>query len=195
MEQKMCINTTNQKVFRIAGENETTVILEVEGKLKSIKLSTFKRYYRILTVGKDNKIVSDKQQTAQQVEPKLQKQVETQQKEKQYTHQGGDKNVVWNKYYKKYKRNVYPLWNGSIEQQTLFLKDQQGNKLIECTMSKTLTCIKVKQLNSGAKRYFTNFDQAKKHVLYDQDIKTIEYIGKLFEKWLSQVLLVKENTR
>lgn len=161
MIEQLCVHKTSGKTFRIVGEQDNTILLECEGRIKPIAISTFKRYYQTLTIT-NNKVKVDKEVQIQQA-PK-----------KQY------------QYYKNYCRNLMPLWNGTIGDKCLNIKDQEGNIIIQCTMSETKKCIKVKQVKTGARRYFPKFEQAKRHIVYDQDIKTTEYLSKLFDKWLKQ---------
>ena len=87
-------------------------------------------------------------------------------------------------YYKSYQRNEQPLWNAQIADDMLLVKNQSGDNVIKCTKSKSGTCIRVEQVQSKGKRYFSNFDCAKKHILYNQDINTIKYIGSKFDQWI-----------
>ena len=89
-------------------------------------------------------------------------------------------------YYKQYKRNAQPLWNVQIDGNALYINNSSGAKVIKCTMSKSKICIRIEQVALRAKRYFSNFDRAKRHILYDQDINTTKYIGEKFDKWLKQ---------
>lgn len=87
-------------------------------------------------------------------------------------------------YYKSYQRNKQPLWNTQTTDGILYIKNQNGDNIIKCTISKSGTCIRVEQVQSKGKRYFSDFDRAKKHVLYDQDINTIKHIGSKFDQWI-----------
>lgn len=87
-------------------------------------------------------------------------------------------------YYRHYERNQKPLWNTQTVDDTFYCCAEDGTKIIKCTLSKTAICIRIEQVATKAKRYFTNFNRAKKHLVYDQDIKTTQYISEKFDKWL-----------
>lgn len=94
------------------------------------------------------------------------------------------KKYDWRKYYKSYKRNISPLWDATITDDCkLVARDNDKNTIMTCTFTKTANCIVVTQRN-GSKRYFTKINNALKHVLTNQDIRTIESITKTFKKWL-----------
>ena len=185
---KYCINTQNQKTFAVEEVTETTVRLVVDGKVKDIKPSTFKRYYRFLD---DQKLTVDKQKTEQVAEQLEQNKQQQQQAEQQRQIKQAKINNVkknWQAYYKSYERNNAPLWDAVIENGKLVARDTNKNVVLTCKMSKTKTCIVIKQ-QAGCQRYFTKFDAARKHVLYNQDIRTIQAIGKVFDKWLADAKL------
>ena len=92
-------------------------------------------------------------------------------------------------YYKQYKRNTQPLWNVEVDGSTLYISNNNGVRVIKCTLSKSKVCIKVEQIASRGKRYFSNVAKAKQHILYDQDINTTKYIGDKFDKWVKQQTL------
>lgn len=97
-------------------------------------------------------------------------------------------------YYRSYKRNTKPLWNCTVTEGILYVNGQDGKPIIKCRLSATGCCIRIEQLATRARRYFTNFDRAKRHVLYDQDINTTKYIGQKFDSWLKAVDKSKSST-
>lgn len=181
---KYCINTQNHKTFAVEEVTETTIRLVVDGKVKDIKPSTFKRYYKFLD---DQKLTVDKQKTeqvAEQLEQNKQQQQQVEQKKAQIATKTHNVEKRWQAYYKHYERNNAPLWDAVIENGKLVARDTNKNVVLTCKMSKTKTCIVIKQ-QAGCQRYFTKFAAARKHVLYNQDIRTIQSISKVFDKWLA----------
>ena len=182
-----CINTQNQKTFAVEEVTETAVVLVVDGKLKTIKPSTFKRYYKLL----DDKLTVDKQKTdevAQQLERNKQQVLQTERERQAEAAKKHNVQKNWQIYYKSYQKNSYPLWDAVVDKDILIVRDSDKNTIMQCRLSKTKTCIVVKQ-KDGAKRYFTKFTAARKHILYNQDIRTINSIGKVFDKWLADAQL------
>ena len=147
---------TNGKIYGLTQivDNNAYLIDVNTDERKTITLSTLHRYYK----------------EVEQVE-----QVEQQNVTKKYD---------WRKYYKSYKRNSLPLWDAAISTDCkLYVRDCDKNILITCQMTDTLNCICVRQ-HTGSKRYFTNFGRALKHILNNQDIRTIGAITPVFKKWL-----------
>lgn len=185
---KYCINTQNHKTFAVEKMNDAAVLLVVEGKVKAIKPSTFKRYYKLLD---DQKLTVDEHKTQQVVEQLEQQQQQQQQQEQKRVATAIKKHNVskgWQAYYKPYQKNNLPLWDAIIDKNVLIVRDSDKNTIMQCRLSKTKTCIVIKQQN-GCKRYFTKFTAARKHVLNNQDIRTIQSIGKVFDKWLADAQL------
>ena len=184
---KYCINTNNKKTFAVEKITETAVLLVVNGEIKTIKPSTFKRYYKLLN---DELKVDDQktQQVAQRLEQSEQQQKVVDQKNSEAIIKKHNVEKRWQAYYKPYQKNGYPLWDAVIERNTLIVRDSDKNTRLECKLSNTKTCIVIKQ-QDGSKRYFTKFTAARKHVLYNQDIRTINSIGVVFDKWLASAQL------
>lgn len=175
-----CINTKTQKTFEVLEQTNDGFILSVEGNKKSVKISTFKRWYKII----DDQLKSNSKQTKQIVK-QVEAQVEqTEQQKKHFTKRD------WHNYYKPYERNSAPLWDAVVEGSDFIVRDGDYTPVMLCKMSKTKTCIVVRQQN-GCKRYFTNFAAARKHILHNQDIRTIQAVGKAFDKWLATAKLMK----
>lgn len=155
------INTQNNKTFEVSAINETAVLLVVDGKVKSIKPSTFKRYYKLI----------------EQTNPVEEKQT----------------NKRWKNYYKPYKQNESPLWNATILNNELIILNTEKQPIMICSMSNSGRCVKVKQVRDNCKRYFTKFDVAKKHILNNQDIRTIRVIGSAYESWIADQKLLYQT--
>ncbi len=170
---KYCVNINNGRTFTIEGENEEGLMLVENGKVKIIKPSTFKRYYRLL----DNNNKSSEQLT-EQIQEEIPKK----------TYEG-----VYKRYYKKYDRNTKPLWDARFDtkNEVLELRDSNYNVIMKCRLSKSKECIVVKQMSSGAYRFFRkcHINRALKHILYNQDIRTKEAIIPTFNMWLANCRL------
>lgn len=164
---RYAVNKKNHKVFTVEGRDEESVLLVVNGRIKPIKASTFKRYYKMLDQ-QDQQVVKD----AQKIE-----------KQKQI---GAAKcTKTWKDYTRPYKRNDKPLWDAVTKNGELLVRDSDKNIIMSCRLSETGNCVSIKQLATDSRRYFSNFSRARKHVLNNQDIRTIQSIGKVFDKWLA----------
>ena len=165
-------NKKNKQTYK-ATKMASGILLEnvVSDERKTIAENTLHRYY-------------EEVQPVQPAQPKADKQVKTAAKQpKQPKQPVADKTNKY-PYYRHYERNQQPLWNTTIEGNVLYINDEKGNKIIKCNLSKTGNCIRIEQLKLRARRYFTNFARAKRHIVYDQDIKTTQYVGDKFDKWL-----------
>ena len=190
--KKYAINTQNNKTFEVAAIEETAVILTIDGKHKAIKPSTFKRYYKLLN---DNLQVDNQQTTkvVEQQQEQIQKNQETFKRDEQNAQKKHNVDRAWKAYYKPYQQNEDPLWNAVIKENRLVVYNVNQKPIMTCEMSNSGRCIKVKQLNDNCKRYFTKFNVARKHVLHNQDIRTIKAIGVVFDKWLADQKLLFEK--
>lgn len=165
---EQCIRTKDGKVFQYERQGDIFMLF-ADGKYKPIKLSTFKRYYKVL-VSNNGTMKSDEQATEQQVE-----------KAESIKKQG---KIDWHKYYKNYKANELPLWGAKLQEDKLVVFDANNNAIIVLNRTKTTTCVCVTQLSTGAKRYFSNFDSACKHICNNQDIRTIKVLSECFDLWI-----------
>lgn len=86
-------------------------------------------------------------------------------------------------YYKPYKRNNKGIWSVQSTNDSFYCCDENDKKIIKCTLSKTNKCIRVELIHSKARRYFTDFTKASKHLTHDQDIKTTKLIITKFNQW------------
>lgn len=154
----------NKKQYKLNGIVDKNAFLNdiQSGDDKTVTLSTLHRYY-------------EEVQPPKKEQPKKQPVV----KKQPVTKEDKPKS-----YYRHYERNEKPLWNTTVEENILYVNDEKGNKVIKCNLSKTGNCIRIEQLKLRARRYFTNFARAKRHIVYDQDIKTTQYVGDKFDKWL-----------
>ena len=188
--QQICMNKTTGKTYIITGQQNDIVCLAVDGKIKSIKLSTFKRHYRLL----NEQMKVDEQLTEQMCEQQQKEYdriVQHDQKQKEKVSKKINAKP-WKYYYKPYAKNSLPLWDAVIEDGDLILKDVNKNIIMTCYMSKTKTCVIVKQQSTGCRRYFNNFRMVRKHILNNQDIRTINSVGKVFDKWLADATIVNK---
>lgn len=182
--KKYAINTQSNKTFEVASIEETAVVLVLDGKLKAIKPSTFKRYYKLL----DNNLKVDDKQTIEIVEQQreqIQKNQEAFKRDEQNAQKKHNVDKAWKAYYRPYQQNEDPLWNAVIKENKLIIYSVNQKPVMTCQMSSSGRCIKVKQLNDNCKRYFAKFSVARKHILHNQDIRTTKAIGIVFDKWLA----------
>lgn len=186
-QTQICINKTTGKTFIIVGQQNDTILLAVDGKVKPIKLSTFKRHYKLL----NNEMRVDEQLTEQVCNDQQQKYDAMVEKDCRIKERISKKIVAkpWKYYYKPYERNSAPLWDAIIENDNLIVRDADKKTIMIGRMSKTKTCVVIEQQSTGCKRYFNNFKMARSHVLNNQDIRTIQSIGKVFDKWLASAQL------
>lgn len=190
-------NKKNKQTYK-ATKMASGILLEnvVSDERKTIAESTLHRYYEEVQPVQPTKkplppadVIREltqkrtKQTNAVAKQPKQTKQAEQPKQPKQPKQLVADKTNKY-PYYRHYERNQKPLWNTVVEDNALYCCNEAGDKLIKCTLSKTAVCIRIEQVATKAKRYFTNFNRAKRHLVYDQDIKTTQYIGEKFDKWL-----------
>lgn len=160
---------SNQTVYKLINTVGKTVYLQdASNTIKTVTVNTLNRYYL----------------EVQPAQPEANKQTKAATKQAKQPKQPVADKANKYPYYKHYERNQKPLWNTQTIDNTLYCCAEDGTKIIKCTLSKTGNCVKIEQVASRAKRYFTNFARAKRHLVYDQDIKTTQYIGDKFDKWL-----------
>lgn len=163
---------SNQTVYKLINTVGKTVYLQdASNTIKTVTVNTLNRYYL------------EVQPARKPLPPADAIRELTQKRAKQLKQSVADKTNKY-PYYKHYERNQKPLWNTQIVDNMLYCCAEDGTKIVKCTLSKTGNCVKIEQVASRAKRYFTDFARAKRHLVYDQDIKTTQYIGDKFDKWL-----------
>lgn len=172
---------SNQTVYKLINTVGKTVYLQdASNTIKTVTVNTLNRYYQE---------VQPVQPTRKPLPPADVIRELTQKRTKQPKQTEQSKQPVANKtnkysYYRHYKRNQKPLWNTQTIDNAFYCCAEDGTQIIKCTLSKTAICIRIEQVATKAKRYFTNFNRAKRHLVYDQDIKTTQYINEKFDKWL-----------
>lgn len=84
-------------------------------------------------------------------------------------------------YWKSYKRNDKPIWDGITVGKEYIIRDSDKNEMFKVYKTDRHFVI-LKGKNS--RRYLNDSDHTLKHILYNQDIRTIASITKSFTEYI-----------